>query len=49
MEGIVVIKDGMVLIYDLDRFLTNEQKSFLALQHSSAGGQEPAAAEQEST
>jgi len=47
MEGVAALEDGMVLIYDLDRFLTNEQKSLLALQLSPAGGPEPPPAEQE--
>jgi len=46
LEGIAVIEDGMVLITDLDRFLTIEQKAFLALPLSYAGGPEPPPPEQ---
>jgi purine-binding chemotaxis protein CheW len=47
MEGIVVTEDGMVLIYDLGRFLTHEQKSLFAQQISPDGAPELPPPEQE--
>lgn len=47
VEGIAVFDDDMVLIYDLERFLTVEEGSPLFDSLSSDGGRAPAAGEQE--
>lgn len=47
LEGVMVLKDGMVLIYDLDRFLSSEGGAVFPYHRSPEGGPASASEEQE--